>query len=134
MRQDIYDMFLHYAPEFQYRWNKIISAGFKAFAAELHKLAASFEVEQSVDNRRVIWKDTGGNVEALFAYIIDPTDIDSIIATYLAIKSMDVPVTYAIIEQRGDGDQQYDIFRLSENSYMEHANRAYVEGTSCDAE
>ena len=51
---------------------------------------------------------------------------------YQDIKAMHVPVTYVVIEQLQDGKGQYDIFRLSELSYLEHANRAYVEGTSCD--
>lgn len=53
MRRDIYDMFVAYKAEFQYKWNQIISAG-------------------------------------------------------------------------------YGIFLLSELSYLERANRAYVERTSCD--
>ena len=132
MRQDIYDMFTQYQAEFQYKWNKIIAAGFDAFEVELEQLAQRFGLSQSKADKRVLWKNAQGQVEAMFAYIIDPTDIDGIISTYVAIKDNNSPLTFAFIEQREDGEGQYDIFRLSEKSYTEHNNRAWAEGTSCD--
>ena len=132
MRQDIYEMFIQYSAEFQYSWNKIISEGFDSFADKLSHTAQTYKLNQSIEDNRVIWKDVTGTIEAMFVYIIEPTDLDSILSMYQDIKTMNIPVTYAIIEQREDGAGQYDIFRLSERSYLEHANRAYVRGTSCD--
>ncbi len=132
MRQNIYELFAQYEPQFQYRWNEIISSGFDSFTDELVKIAEGFQVTQSTEGQRVFWRNDEANVEAMFAYMIDPADLDSIISMYKDIKEMRVPVTYAIIEQREDGAGQYDIFRLSEKSYLEHCNRAWTKGDSCD--
>ena len=45
MRQDIYEMFIHYGAEFQYKWNKIIARGFDSFAEQLDKYANRAYVE-----------------------------------------------------------------------------------------
>jgi hypothetical protein len=110
----------------------MISGGFKSFAEELRHEAGRFGVVQSVDGRNVFWSNESGGYEAMFAYVIDPTNLDGIISTYQLIKAKRIPVTFAVIEQLEDGKGQYDIFRLSELSYLEHNNRAYAEGTSCD--
>jgi len=128
----IYEMFIRYEPQFQYGWNKIIAAGFDSLADELSKLADELGLSQSTERRSVLWRNADGVVEAMFAYIIDSTDLDGIIAMYSDIKKMRIPVTFATIEQREDGPGQYDIFRLSEKSYLEHCNRAWVPGTSAD--
>jgi len=72
------------------------------------------------------------NIASMFAFIIDPTDLAGIISMYADIRTLAVPVTFAIIEQREDGAGQYDVFRLSEKSYLEHCNRAGMYDTSCD--
>ena len=132
MRQAIYQLFAQYEPQFQYEWNEIISSGFESFADKLAEMAVGFGVTQTTEGRRVLWRDSEANIEAMFAYIIEPTDLSSIISMYGDIRAMTVPVTFAIIEQREDGAGQYDIFRLSEKSYLEHCNRAGTDGTSCD--
>ncbi|MBN1538052.1 MAG: hypothetical protein JW908_15050 [Anaerolineales bacterium] len=132
MRPDVYNLFALYEPQFQYKWNRIIASGFDDFAAELARLAGELDLHQSVDGRKVFWVDAQGCLEALFCYIIDPQDLESILSMYQDIKEKQVPVSYAIIEQREDGLRQYDIFRISEKSYLEHCNRAWVPGTSAD--
>ena len=132
MRKDVYDMFSVYGSDFQYRWNRIIASGFEAFARELARVAGIFGLRQHEEGGDVLWVAESGEVEAMFAYVIDPKDLERIMATYKRIKDRRIPLTFVIIEQRGDGEGQYDIFRISETSYLEHVNRAYVEGTSCD--
>ena len=78
---DIYDMFTHYNVNFQYKWNKIITAKFNAFADELHKITQQHGLSQTQKDQRVLWKNVNGQIEAMFSFIIDPTDIDSIIST-----------------------------------------------------
>ena len=98
MRQDVYDLFARYEPQFQYHWNQIIASGFEAFAAESAKHAAAMGLNQSLEWKIVFWENAQGNLEALFFYIIDPQDLESIIAMYQEVKKKKVPVSYAIIE------------------------------------
>ena len=132
MRRDIYKMFERYEPPFQYKWNRIIASGFDRFAAELEQLAEEYGVTQHTEQNRVFWNDERGSDVAMFAFIINAKDIEGIIAMYKLIHERFIPITFAIIEQKGDGDGAFDIFRVSEQSYLEHCNRAYVPGTSCD--
>lgn len=132
MRQDIYNLFNVYQPEFQYKWNRIIAAGFDSFAEELKRLSDDFHVRQTVEGEYVFWTGNDEKIEAMFAYLVDPTDLDAIIQCYSLIRDRQIHLTFAIIEQREDGSGMYDIFRLSETSYLEHMNRAYPQGTSPD--
>ena len=132
MRKDIYNMFNVYESDFQYHMNKVILAGFESFGSEMEKAAGHFKVKQTVEDKNIFWFNDDDEYEAMFAFIIDSTDIDRIIDTYKIIKAKSIPITFAIIEQIGDGKHQYDIFCLSQRSYMEHCNRAYAPGTSCD--
>ena len=52
---------------------------------ELAKLANEMNLTQSQDGNWVFWRNTQGKHEAMFAYIIDPTDLDGIISMYKAI-------------------------------------------------
>lgn len=131
MREDLYDLLKVYEPEFQARWNDVIHEGFDAFAEEVDKMRPA-DLTQEPESRRVIWKDASGQVQAMFAYIVDSTDLDGIIEVYQEIRSKSIPLTFVVIEQAGDGERNYDIFRLSEVSYLEHHNRAWPKGTSPD--
>ena len=132
MRDDLYDLFTVYRSDFQYRWNDAIHQGFDAFAAEVEKMLPDKSLVQESEGKRVYWKDSDGRVEVMFAFIVDPTDLDGIIEAYQEIKHQDIPLTFVIIEQRSDGPRNYDIFRLSRSSYMEHNNRAWPPGCSPD--
>lgn len=133
MRKDVYELFSRYESCFQYQWNRIIAAGFDNFSGELSKLAAGKGFKQEIGEKRVFWKNLDGDIEAMFSFIIDPTDLKEIVAMYSEIRMKKIPVTFAFIEQLQDGRGQYDIFRLSENSYLEHCNRAWKVGTSPDS-
>ncbi|MBU1636374.1 hypothetical protein KKC97_01745, partial [bacterium] len=61
-------------------------------------------------------------------------DINLIIDCCHKIRDERISLTLVFVERREDGAGQYDIFRLSERSYLEHINRAYIKGTSCDTE
>lgn len=132
MREDCYDLFSVFQPDLQYHWNEIFHRGFDAFAAEIARLLPNGDLVQENRGRQVIWRNRAGRIEVMFAFIIDPTDLDAIVDTFADIRREGIPLTFAIIEQRGDGPRNYDIFRLSERSYLEHTNRAWPRGTSPD--
>jgi len=132
MRDELYDLMRVYEPEFQYRWNDVIHEGFDAFAKEVATLLPEGDLTQETDGKRVYWRDAEGNPQVMFAFIVDPTDLDGVIETYQEIKRESIPLTFVIIEQRADGPRNYDIFRISERSYMEHNNRAWPKGCSPD--
>jgi hypothetical protein len=132
MGDELYDLFSKYDPDFQYHWNDVIHRGFEAFAEELAKLLPEAGLTQESRGKWVYWRDSEGSVQAMFAFVIDPTDLDGLIDMYQEIKRESIPLTFVIIEQKADGPRNYDIFRLSERSYMEHTNRAWPRGHSPD--
>lgn len=132
MRQELYDLMKVYEPEFQYRWNDVIHEGFDAFAKEVATLLPEDDLTQETGERRIYWRDSDGHPQAMFAFIVDSTDIDGLIEMYQQIKRESIPLTFVVIEQVGDGPRNYDIFRISETSYMEHHNRAWPKGYSPD--
>jgi len=132
MRDELYDLMNVYEPEFQYRWNDVIHEGFDAFTKEVATLLPEGDLTQETKGNRIHWLDAEGKTQAMFAFIVDPTDLDGIIDTYQEIKNESIPLTFVIIEQQADGPRNYDIFRISEQSYMEHNNRAWPKGCSPD--
>ena len=131
MRDNLYDFFTVYEPDFQYRWNDVIHEGLDVFAQELSK-ALPDDLTQESRDKWVYWRDGDGHTQAMFAFIVDPTDLDGLINTYQEVKRESIPLAFVIIEQRADGPRNYDIFRVSERSYMEHNNRAWPQGCSPD--
>jgi hypothetical protein len=132
MRKDLYDLFNVYEPDFQYRWNEAIHRGFDAFAEELTRTLPDDRLAQETRGNRVYWRDLNGDAQAIFVFLVDPTDLEGLIETYQEIKRGRIPLTFIFIEQRADGPRNYDIFRVSKRSCMEHVNRAWPRGCSPD--
>jgi len=70
-----------------------------------------------------MWYDNSGRVQAMFCFVLNAKNFDSILRAFNAIKGNNSPVSYIFIDQESDGKGNYDIFRISERSSLEHNNR-----------
>jgi len=72
----------------------------------------------------ILWHDVeDSSVECMFYFIPDPMDLNRVSNLYKTIGKYHPVFTYAIVHQKKDGENCYDIFRCSRFSYLEHCNR-----------
>ena len=123
MRPDIYLMFSDYGQSFKLKWGRIINAGFDRVILDLKTESLKHKCAQEVEKDYIIWYDENNKIQAMFCFTLNAKDLDSILRTFNTIKDKNSPISYIFIEQESDGKGNYDIFRISERSCLEHNNR-----------
>jgi len=123
MRTDIYLMFSNYSQSFKLKWGRIINAGFNKIYLELEGQSRKYHCVQKATTDSVIWYDKNNVIQAMFCFPSDAKDFDSIFKIFGTIKKNKAPITFIFIHQVSDGKGNYDIFGISEKSYLEHVNR-----------
>ncbi|KPL17000.1 MAG: hypothetical protein AMS26_02570 [Bacteroides sp. SM23_62] len=81
------------------------------------------QLNQIVENEYIIWMNQRNEIECMILLVYDPSNIDTFIRLYSRIKKEDIKLTYCIVHQIPDGKYEFDIFRITEMSYLEHCNR-----------
>ncbi len=124
-RLDLFNMFYPLESKLKRRWAYLFSQEFKKIIARFKELALENDyLQEEREDRIIIWKNIGNNdVECMFYFIEDVTDLESVFQLYKNIQKYRAFLTYAIAHQKKDGDNVYDIFRCSRFSYLEHCNR-----------
>jgi hypothetical protein len=123
MRTDIYNMFGDLSQSFKLKWGKIFASERAVAEAALNEKAEDFKCKQSVEDGFIIWRGKSGKIEAMFCILPDNRSPKAIGNIYHKIEKTKCPVTFVVVEQRSDGPGNYDIFCLSEVSYLQHCNR-----------
>ncbi len=118
-------MFYPIERKLERRWAKLFLAGFAETARELEIMAeAQGYRQQTQEDRIVFWHDPEtGSHEAMFFFIYDIMDLASVQRCFREIERNKVFMTYAVVHQIKDGPGDFDIFRFSPFSYLEHCNR-----------
>jgi hypothetical protein len=86
-------------------------------------------LNQFVEEEFIFWTDKQDNIKCMFIVVYDPSNIDTFIKLYSKIIEKNIRLTYCIVNQFPDGSYEFDIFRLSEMSYLEHYNRVRPSST-----
>ncbi len=109
----------------QRRWGKIFDSGSETIYEAFQEVAEAKNYRQEkLDANKILWRDSkDDSAECMFCLIDDVTDIDAICDVYDMIKQYNPFLTYTIVHQVKDGEGQFDIFRFSKFSYLEHCNR-----------
>jgi hypothetical protein len=123
MKFDIYLMFSDYSQSFKLKWGRIINAGFDKIVPELEAESKKYSCNQIVEKEFITWYDKSSQIQAMFCFPLNAKDFDAILATFNTIKQYNSPVSFIFIHQESDGEGNYDIFRISERSCLEHNNR-----------
>lgn len=123
MRNDIYFMFSDYRQSFKLRWGRIFHSGFEKIKDQLESESSKYNCEQTIEEDFIIWMDDEKSIQAMFCFPANSKDFDSIYKVFNKVRKNAATITFIVIHQASDGDGNYDIFRISENSYLEHNNR-----------
>jgi len=124
-RIDLSTLFYPLERKYQRRWGKTFDSGFETILIAFQEVADTKNyLQEQLDANKILWRDAeDASAECLFCVIDDVTDIDTICDVFDTIKQYNPFFTYAIVRQEKDGDGQFDIFRFSKFSYLEHCNR-----------
>jgi len=132
MNDDIFNMFYSLARELQEILSRAVRTSNEKFADILAQAAGQYGCEQIHEGNQITWLDEDGAIQAMFFRILDPRDPGEIRKVYDMMIDNKCPLAYIFIRQLPDGEETWDIFRLSERSYMEHCNRISGPGSCCD--
>jgi hypothetical protein len=116
-------MFADYRRSFKLKWGRVLHQGPAALEEKLAVEARRFNCRLETDGQDFLWRNDQNETEALFRFVDDPSDLRSFRDIYARLAEVGSPVTYVIVHQRADGEGNYDVFRLSTASYLEHNNR-----------
>ncbi len=124
MNEEIYSMFDDYSQTFKKKWGRIFHNGVISIENALRDEANKIGYTIQRSGRDLLWVDRRNTVEALFRFIPDPFNILLFQNIYQKIRKTNAPVAFVIVHQTVDGEGNYDVFRFSERSFLEHHNRA----------
>ena len=130
MRDDIFGMFYPLSKEIQQTLAQTVRDSQEKFTELLAELARQSGYEQIRTANGVSWMEDDA-VQVMFFRVTEPGDIDAIRSVYDTVKENNSPLAFVFIHQVPDGLGTWDIFRLSEQSYMEHCNRISGPGSWC---
>ncbi len=133
MRPDLYRMFYPLEKAEQDEWAEIIRLPFAEYSERLAERATGYGCHQEVIGETVIWIGETGAREVMFFRIPDPGNLSAVRAMYDEVAETECPIAFAIVNQRGDHKDAWDIFHLSRLSYLCHGNRVSGPGADCEA-
>jgi hypothetical protein len=117
----IFTLFGPLKPGQKYRWGRIFA--YQETVKVLERECDRNNLKQAIEEEFIFWTDKQDHIKCMFTVVYDSSNIDTFIKIYLKIIEKNIRLTYCIVNQFPDGRYEFDIFRLSEMSYLEHYNR-----------
>lgn len=124
LREDIYTLFAcdrEFPEPGCADWAELLSGPIEGVYDQLSTLASQYDCKQTVENGIVQWTGSHDKVKAAFFILTEHASIEAVNSIYEFIYQSQCPVTFVFVESDRPG--QYDIFRLSARSYLEHHNQ-----------
>ena len=122
IQSNLYSFFCHLKPHQKYRWGRIFLDQ-NTIIESLEKECKKNNLDQIVEDDYIFWINKQDKIECMLVLVYDPSNIDTFIGLYSKIIEKNIKLTFSIVNQFPDGKYEYDIFRISEKSYLEHCNR-----------
>lgn len=124
-RIDLMGMFYPLGRTQERRWARLFKSEFREIRKKFAELASEKGYRQTAaGGDHILWKNPGrSGVEALFYFIREPGDLAKVSRLFGLIRKCRPFCAYAVVHQKKDGENCYDIFRSSPFSYLEHCNR-----------
>jgi len=112
-----------------YKWGEIFISDWKILTEAMNKRATVLGLDQKEKNRALIWhKNNSEKIRWIF--IDDPAEIEIVREVFTNADNTASPCCYIVVKQNDPsdsrGDDIYDIFRMSPESYLWHFNRVYT--------
>ena len=118
--------------EAAYEWGALFASAWPVIVKAMEERAAAFGAEQEARDGILTWRSEG-EVRARFVFVNDPSDITVLRAIYNDEANVTSPVCYLIVRQHDPtddrGDVIFDIFRMSQQSYLWHFHRVFTRQT-----
>ena len=112
----------------KYRWGRVFASPLPVVVDAFAPYAEKAGCIQEVALQRIFWVDENRHLVAMFCLVPEPSDLDSVCEIFAEVAERSPRVTFVIVHQKADGTGNYDIFRLSPASYLEHHNRVFHRG------
>lgn len=109
----------------KYTWERIFASPFPTVVGALAPYAERADCTQLTEEQTIFWLDKNQGLKAMFCLVPDPSELDLVREVYERVAKRKPLVTFVIVHQKKDGVGNYDIFRLSPLSYLEHHNRVF---------
>ena len=123
MNEAIYSTFDDSSQKFKRKWGKIFHDGRDSIEKALGEEADRHDCTMRRSGNDYIWINQRKKPEAMFRFIPDSSDISLFQNIYQKIKKTEVPLAFVVVHQTVDGEGNYDVFRFSGKSFLEHNNR-----------
>lgn len=102
-------------------WAWAFSTSWQETVAKLRRESVEHDCRQRVDDAYVLWTDKAGKLQTMFTMIADATRVAPFREVYKKIIETDCPLTYVFVLQGHEGNNRWDIHRLSaHDSYLSH--------------
>jgi hypothetical protein len=124
-RIELSKMFYPLERKVERRWGNLFKSEFEVIVRRFKELSIEKRYSQKeISDTLILWEDVkDSTVECMFYFINEPSDLNSVQNLYKMIAKYKSVFTYAIVHQKKDGENCYDIFRCTPFSYLEHCNR-----------
>jgi hypothetical protein len=132
MRRDLYGMFYPLARREQDEWAEIVRLPTDQYLSRVAEKAAEFACRQENDGETVRWIGAAGNLELMLFRIPDPGDLARVRSIFATLEETRCPVAFALVNQRGDHAEAWDVFHFSRLSHLCHGKRIAGPGSDCE--
>ena len=130
--KNLFRMFYPLSNAEQRRWAGMLSLPDQEYVSAMEREAAKRGLRQHSVDGAVAWSDREGRQLMLLFRVTDPRDLDAVRRVYDTIAAHEAPLAYAFVHQLADGEGTWDIFHMSQLTYLAHCNRVSGPGAECE--
>lgn len=112
-----------------YEWGNLFASPWTDLLDGMQSRAAEMDLIQHDDGDQVLWT-SGNDIRFKFCFVQDPANIEAIRKIFNDDANTKIPVCFIVVKQPDpsddSGDIIFDIFRMSEQSYLWHFYRVFT--------
>lgn len=112
-----------------YEWGNLFASPWSDLLDGMQTRAADMGFNQHAEGDQIFWT-SGNDIRVKFCFIQDPSNIDAIRRVFNDDANTEIPVCFIVVKQPDlsddRGDIIFDIFRMSEQSYLWHFYRVFT--------
>jgi len=125
---ELFQMFYPLGKRDKRRWAAKLALPECEYVAALDEEARKYGLVQRSLDDGVAWLDEDGRQLMLLFRVADPRNLSAVRRVYDTIATNEAPLAYAFVHQPPDGEGTWDIFHMSQLSYLAHCNRVSGPG------
>ncbi len=130
--RDLFKMFYPLSRAEQARWARILALPEGEYLSALEGEARQRGLHQTMVDDAVAWSNDEGRQLVLLFRVTDPRDLGAVRGVYQTISANEAPLAYTFVHQIADGEGTWDIFHMSQLTYLAHCNRVSGPGSEGD--